>query len=71
MMFYRILNAIVWLWLRLSDVLQPVDGSLLEKLFRLNSHIDEPARLLGNDLLPFVFWLAIDSALRRRRRKVA
>jgi hypothetical protein len=71
MMFYRILNAIVWLWLRLSDVLQPVDGSLLEKLFRLNSHSDEPARLLGNDLLPFVFWLAIDSALRRRRRKVA
>ena len=72
---YRILNAVVWLYLWLSDVLNPVimDGidfwsEKAKQLLRLNSHFDDPFRMLGNAIIPALLWFAIDWGLRRRDR---
>ena len=73
---YRILNAIVWLWLWLSDVFNPViaNGDIwsekAKQLLRLNSHFDDVPRLIGNAIIPALLWLAIDWGLRRKRRDV-
>jgi hypothetical protein len=73
----RILNALFWLYLWLSDVMQPVvnGGDFWpekgKQLFRLNSHFDDPARLVGNAVIPLVLWFAIDWALRRKAKRSA
>jgi hypothetical protein len=71
----RIINAIFWLYLWLSDVMQPVvfnqEHFWAEKgrqLFRLNSHVDDLPRLLGNAVIPLVLWFVIDWVLRRAAR---
>jgi hypothetical protein len=75
----RIINAIFWLWLWLSDVFNPgiadtgtVADFWAEKatqLFRLNESIfNDPARFAGNGIIPALLWFAIDRGLRRARR---
>jgi hypothetical protein len=72
----RIINAVVWLYLWLSDVMNPVfsQGDFWaekgKQLLRLNSNFDNPARLLGNAVIPFVLWLVIDWRLRKRAKRV-
>ncbi|GEM_PF-5954357 len=72
----RAINIIFWLYIWLSQALLPViatnDDFWAEKgkqLFRLNPHFDDPARLIGNALIPFVCWLVIDWGLRRRAKR--
>jgi hypothetical protein len=70
----RVINASFWLYLWLSDVLQPVvtRGDFWtergKQLFRLNSHFDDPYRLIGNAVIPLALCLAIDWGLRRSNR---
>jgi hypothetical protein len=72
----RIINAIFWLWLWLSDVFTvPVATDpdywteTGKRLFRFNENIvDDPARFLGNAVIPALLWFAIDRGLRRWRR---
>jgi hypothetical protein len=77
MRYARIINAIFWLYLWLSDALNPVltQGDFwIEKgkqLFRLNSHFDDLPRLIGNGIIPIVVWLLIDWGLRRAARPKA
>jgi hypothetical protein len=72
---YRIINGIIWLYLWLSDVMQPVtaDGDFwaekLKQFFRLNEHFDDPARLVGNAILPAVLWFIIDWGIRRKQAR--
>ena len=70
----RIINAIFWLWLWLSDVFSPVATDTdfwtekATQLFRFNeSIINDPARFVGNAIIPALLWFAIDRRLRRRR----
>jgi hypothetical protein len=70
----RIINAIFWLYVWLSNILNPVimtDGNFwsekAKQLVRLNEHVDDPARLVGNAIIPAVLWFAIDWGLRRSR----
>jgi hypothetical protein len=70
----RIINAIFWLWLWLSDVFSPVatDADFwIEKarqLFRANRNIvNDPAAFAGNAVIPALLWFALDRGLRRRR----
>jgi hypothetical protein len=76
----RILNAIFWLYIWLSDALMPVTGSgdfwaaKGRQLFRLNSNFNDPPRLIGSTITILVLWFVIDWALRRvsrRRTKAA
>jgi|SRR5271156_246333 hypothetical protein len=73
---YRIINAIFWLYLWLSDVMQPVvsEGDFWSEkatqLLRLNQNFDDPPRLIGNAIIPVVLWFAIDLWLRRKRKRV-
>jgi hypothetical protein len=69
----RIINAIFWLWLWLSDVFSPVapDADFwaeeAKQLFRFNEAIiNDPARFVGNGIIPALLWFAIDRGLRRR-----
>jgi hypothetical protein len=71
---YRILNAIFWLYIWLSDVTNTVvttgEDFWLEKAkqrFRFNGNLaGRPFVLLGNATLCAMIWLVIDYALRRR-----
>jgi hypothetical protein len=69
----RIINAIIWLYLWLSDALQPVEtggdfrSEKTKQFFRLNHHIDDPFRFAGNAVIPFLLWLVIDWRIRRRQ----
>src|SRR5262249_7928539 len=71
----RVLNAIVWLWLWLSDALNPVMAytnfwsEKAHQLIRLNSHFNSLPRLIGNAIIPAVLWFAIDWAIRRKKRR--
>jgi hypothetical protein len=71
----RIINGIVWLYVWLSDVLNPVfsQGDFwaekAKQLLRPNSNFDDPGRLLGNAVVPFVLWLVIDWRLRKRAKR--
>ncbi len=71
----RIVNALLWLYLWLSDALSPAitPGDFWaekgRQLFRLNSHLNDPPRLIGNAIIPIVLWLAIDWALRRVQKR--
>jgi hypothetical protein len=71
----RIVNAVVCLYLWLSDALQPkvTDGDFwaeqVRQLFRPNSHITDLPRLLGNAVIPFLVWLAVDWHLRRKAKR--
>ena len=63
----RIINAVFWLYMWLSQALLPVDPTTEDfwaeqgrKLFRLNPHFDDPARLIGNAVIPLVLWFFID-----------
>jgi hypothetical protein len=73
---YRIINAIFWLYLWLSDVMQPVvsEGDFWSEkatqLLRLNQNFDDPPRLIGNAIIPVVLWFVIDLWLRRKRKRV-
>jgi hypothetical protein len=70
----RIINAIFWLYMWLSDALEPVvtEGDFwsekAHQLFRLNDNFDDPARLAGNALLPALLWFVIDWRLRLKHR---
>jgi hypothetical protein len=66
----RVLNGIFWLYLWLSDAIQP-GGDWPDKLFRLNSHIDDSYRFVGNAIIPLVLWFVIDTILRRAVRAKA
>jgi len=68
----RVVNAIVWVWLWLSDVMVPTnhtEGFWMEKvrqLFQVDVSLDHPGVLLGKTVFALVMWFAIDRALRRR-----
>ena len=79
----RIINAIFWLYLWLSDAMMPVvenqENFWTEKgkqLFRLNRYLTSdfynlPAQiglLLGTAIIPLVLWFVIDWILRRTGR---
>ena len=79
----RIINAIFWLYLSLSDAMMPVvenqENFWTEKgkqLFRLNRYLisdfyNLPAQIglvLGTAIIPFVLWFVIDWILRRAGR---
>jgi hypothetical protein len=72
----RILNSIFWLYLWLSDALEPVGNSLefwsekTKQLFRFGSHLNDPAYLIGSAIIPALLWFAIDWRLRRRKRNL-
>ena len=74
MQIARYVNVTVWFYLWASDILNPVatNGDFwtekAEQALRLNQNIDDPARLLGNAVIPFVLWLAIDLFLRWLQR---
>jgi hypothetical protein len=71
----RIINGAVWLYVWLSDALQPVvsDGDFwsekVKQLARLNQNFGDPPRLIGNAIIPAILWLAIDWWLRRKARR--
>jgi hypothetical protein len=73
---YRIINVFVWLYLWLSDVMNPVVteadfwSEKARQLLRLNQHFDDPPRLLGNAVIPLVLWFAIDLWPRRKPKRV-
>lgn len=62
----------VWLWLFLSDLLNPtiVENhadfwpAKLRQLFSVNSHIGDPFRLIGNAVISMLLWLLIDWLIR-------
>ena len=70
----RIINAIVWLELWLSQALTPVmtGGDFwtekAKQLFRFGP-FDDPYRLAGRAVIPLLLWLGIDWRLRRRARR--
>ena len=70
---FRILNAMVWCWVALSNLLAPVvaEGDFwIEKgkqLFQLGP-VDDVARLLGRAVIPFLLWLLFDWIIRTRYR---
>src|SRR5882672_6331830 len=72
---YRIFNAIVWLYLWLSDTLNPVIAAgdfwseKAKQLLSFNRNFDNPARLLGNTIFLALLWFVIDWGLRRGARK--
>jgi hypothetical protein len=72
--FYRIINAVVWLYLWLSDVLHPVGTHAdfwwekAKQLFRFNSSFADPVEFVGTAIFPALLWFAIDWGLRRRDR---
>jgi hypothetical protein len=74
MQIARYVNAAVWFYLWASDILNPVvsNGDFwaekAKQALRLNQHIDDPDRLLGNAVIPFVLWLSIDFFLQHRDR---
>jgi hypothetical protein len=74
----RWINVAVWLYVWLSGVLNPVgnrvpDGQFWSEkghqLFRLNENFDDPARLLGNAVLPLLICVFIDWLIRRWYRR--
>ncbi len=70
----RIVNTIFWLYLWLSDAIQPIvtQGDFWaergKQLFRINSHIGDPFRFAGNAIIPLILWFLIDWGLRRAAR---
>jgi hypothetical protein len=79
----RIINAIFWIYLWLSDAMMPVienqEHFWTEKgkqLFRLNRYLisdlyNLPSRiglLIGTAIIPLVLWFVIDWILRRAAR---
>ena len=62
---YRVINAILWLYLCLSDVMHPVIttgdfwSEKFQQVFHLNRNFGDPARLLVNAMIPVVLWFAI------------
>lgn len=71
----RIVNAVLWLWVWLSDVMMPPalpDGFWAEKgrqLVRLNSNFDDPPRMVAYAVICAIMWFGIDRALRRHRAR--
>lgn len=74
MQIARYINIAVWFYLWVSDILNPVvtNGDFwtekAKQALQLNQHIDDPARLLGSAIIPFVLWLAIDLLLQWLQR---
>jgi hypothetical protein len=71
----RIINAVFWLYLALSQALLPVSGTAdfwtekAKQLTRLNPYIlDDPGRFAGNLIIPIALWFLIDLAFRRRSK---
>jgi len=64
----RLLNAVVWIWLCLSNALLPVASqgsdfwfSKAMQLFELNPYLQsDPARFAIRSIIPLVFWFLID-----------
>jgi hypothetical protein len=68
----RIINAIIWLYLWLSQALMPVprpDDFWAEKAKQLIRFgpFDDSYRLMGQAAIPFLLWFGIDLLLRRRQ----
>ncbi|MBI1274037.1 MAG: hypothetical protein GC131_08140 [Alphaproteobacteria bacterium] len=66
----RIINAAVWLYLWLSQVMMPVvDGSdfWAEKGRQLLQFgpFDDPSRLMGRAIIPLILWFVIDRGLKK------
>ena len=72
----RIINAVFWLYMWLSGVLEPVVSPATDadffcikakQVISLNQTlINDYARFLGQGILPFLFWAGIDYVIRRR-----
>jgi hypothetical protein len=65
----RIINALVWLYIWLCQVLLPVHApdfvvAKIQQLFRFGPFDDLP-RLLGRAFVPLVFWAVIDWRMRQ------
>jgi hypothetical protein len=65
----RIINALVWLYVWLCQVLLPVHApdfvdAKIQQLFRFGPFDDLP-RLMGRAFVPLVFWAVIDWRLRQ------
>ena len=69
----RILNAVVWIWLCLSNALLPVASegsdfwfSKAMQLFELNQYLtSDPARFAIRSIIPLILWFLIDRWLSR------
>jgi hypothetical protein len=74
MQIARYINVAVLFYLWASDVLNPIatKGDFwtekAKQALRLNQNIDDPVRLLGNAIIPFVLWFAIDLFLQWLKR---
>jgi len=72
----RTVNAVVWLYLWLSQTLHPVITAgdywteKAKQLVRFGPFDDIP-RLVGQGVIPLVLWFVIDRILRRRARRKA
>ena len=69
----RIINAMIWLYVWLCQVLLPVYGpdfvdAKIQQLFRFGPFDDLP-RLMGRAFVPLVFWAVIDWRLRQSSRR--
>lgn len=70
----RAINAAVWLYLWLSQILMPVTAPgdfWAQKAAQLVQFgpFDDMPRLVGRGIIPFLFWLLIDFGVRRRQKK--
>jgi hypothetical protein len=66
----RIINALVWLYVWLCQILLPVHApdfvdAKIQQLFHFGPFDDLP-RLMGRAFVPLVFWAVIDWRLRRQ-----
>ena len=74
MQIARYINVAVWFYLWASDVLNPVAArgdfwtEKAKQALRLNQNIDDPVRLFGNAIIPFVLWFAVDLFLQWLQR---
>jgi hypothetical protein len=69
----RIINAMIWLYIWLCQILLPVHApdfvdAKIQQLFRFGPFDDLP-RLMGRAFVPLVFWAVIDWRLRQSSRR--
>lgn len=73
----RLLNAVVWIWLCLSNALMPVASQGSEfwfskamQLFELNQYLlSDPAHFAARSIIPLVLWFLIDRWLSWRNAR--
>jgi hypothetical protein len=73
---FRYINALLWLYLWLSQALLPVTtgddfwSAKGAQLLRFGP-FDDISRLIGRAVIPFILWYVVDWMIRRRQRRAA